>query len=144
MHQKCTEPCFYALLRAFFKSHISHISYPISSFCQQAQNAWCNFSAIFVKKMHEKRNHFRSSLLKMSLHQHSPFLISDSKIWFHCLEILVSSVCSNHFFRPALFRTMNDKSPSSCVCSNDVAYLGRDVVSFSSAILCFAHLPRQS
>ena len=76
----------------FFKSHISHISYPIFSFCQQAQNAWCNFSAIFVKKMHEKRNHFRSSLLKMSLHQHSPFLISDSKIWSHCPKILVSSI----------------------------------------------------
>ena len=76
----------------FFKSHISHISYHIFSFCQQAQNAWCNFSAIFVKKMHEKRNHFRSSLLKMSLHQHSPFLISDSKIWFHRPKILVSSI----------------------------------------------------
>ena len=92
MHQKCTEPRFYALLRAFFKSHISHISYHIFSFCQQAQNTWYNFSAIFVKKMHEKRNHFRSSLLKMSLHQHSPFLIPDSKIWSHCPKILVSSI----------------------------------------------------
>ena len=89
---KMHRPHFYTPLRAFFKSHISHISYPISSFCQQAQNAWCNFSAIFVKKMHEKRNHFRSSLLKMSLHQHSPFLIPDSKIWSHCPKILVSSI----------------------------------------------------
>lgn len=42
-------PRFYALLRAFFKSHISHTIYPIFSFCQQAQNVWCNFSAISAK-----------------------------------------------------------------------------------------------
>ena len=40
---------FYALLRAFFKLHISHTSYPIFSFCQSARNVACNFSAISVK-----------------------------------------------------------------------------------------------
>ena len=144
LHQKCTIPCFYALLRVFFKSHISHTSHPIISLCLTARNVACNFSAIFVKKMHEKRNHFRSSLLKMSLHQHSPFLISDSKIWFHRPKILVSSICSNHLFRPTFFRTMHDKSPSACVCGDDVAYLGGDVDSVCSAILGFANLPRYS
>ena len=52
---KMHQPRFYALLRAFFKLHISHTSYPTFSFHQTAQNAWCNFSAISVKKMHEKR-----------------------------------------------------------------------------------------
>ena len=41
--QKCT------------KSHISHISYPIFLLCLTARNVACNFSAISVKKMHEKR-----------------------------------------------------------------------------------------
>ena len=45
---------FYTLLRAFFKLQISHTSYPTFSFHQTAQNVWCNFSAISVKKMHEK------------------------------------------------------------------------------------------
>ena len=35
---------------------IRHI--PLFSFCQPAQNAWCNFSAISVKKMHEKSSSF--------------------------------------------------------------------------------------
>ena len=39
---------------------------------------------------------------------------------------------------------MHDKSPSSCVCGDDVAYLGGDVVSVSSAILGFTNLPRYS
>ena len=81
---KMHRPHFYALLRAFFKSHISHTTHPILLACLTAQNGACNFSAVFVKKMHEKRESLCSSLLKMSLHQHSPFLISDSKIWFHC------------------------------------------------------------
>ena len=52
---KMHRPRFYALLRAFFKLHISHTSYPIFSFCMTARNAWCNFSPLPVKKMHEKR-----------------------------------------------------------------------------------------
>ena len=46
---KMHRPRFYALLRAFFKLHISHTSYPIFSFRLTARNAWCNFSAISVK-----------------------------------------------------------------------------------------------
>ena len=52
---KMHRPRFYALLRAFFKLHISHTSYPIFSFNLTARNAWCNFSPLSVKKMHEKR-----------------------------------------------------------------------------------------
>ena len=100
----------------------------------------CAFFLLFLlKKMHEKGNHLCSSLLKMFFHKHSPFLISDCKIWSHCLEIFVSSVCSNHFFCPTLFRTMHNKSSSSSVCSNNVAYLGCDVVSVIPTILCFAY-----
>ena len=144
LHQKCTKPRFYALLRVFFKSHISHISHSITLLCLTARNVACNFSAISVKKMHEKGNHFRSSLLKVVFHKHTPFLTSDSKIWSQCLEILVSSICSNLFFCPTLFRTMHNKSPSRCMCRNDVAYLRRDVGSFIPAILCYIYLPRYS
>ena len=42
-------PHFYALLRAFFKLHISHTSYSIFSFHPTTQNMWCIFSAIFAK-----------------------------------------------------------------------------------------------
>ena len=135
MHQKCTEPHPYILLRAFFKSHIYHSSYPIFPLFPTVRNAMCIFSAISVKKCTNKGNHLCSSLLKMSFHKHSPFLIPDSKIWSHRLEILVSCVCSNHFFCPTLFRTMHDKSPSSSVCSNNVAYFSCNIASVSSTIL---------
>ena len=52
---KMHRPRFYTPLRAFFKLHISHTSYPIFSFRLTARNAWCNFSPLPVKKMHEKR-----------------------------------------------------------------------------------------
>ena len=48
-------PHFYTPLRAFFKSRIPHIVHLIILLCQPAQNAWCNFSAIPVKKMHKKK-----------------------------------------------------------------------------------------
>ena len=38
-----------------FKSHISHTSHSITLLCLTARNVACNFSAISVKKMHEKR-----------------------------------------------------------------------------------------
>ena len=93
------------------------------------------------KRCTEKGNHLRSSLLKIVFHKQLPFLASDSKIWSQCFEILVSSICSNLFFCPTTFRTMNDKSSSRCVCRNDVAYLRRDVSSLVSAILCYIYLP---
>ena len=104
---------------------------------------WCAFFLLFpVKKCTKKGNHLCSSLLnlKMTFHQHSPFLISNCEIWSHCFKILVPSVWPNHFFCPTFFRTMNDKSPSSCVSRNDVANLGCDVASVISTILCFAYL----
>ena len=136
MHQKCTTSHFHTLLRVFFslinyylsilyiynkvwlfsKSHIFHTLYLIFSLCLTAQNAQCIFSAIFCKKMHEKGNHLCSSLLKIVFHHHLPFLITNRKIWSHCLEVLVSSVCSNQFFIPTFFRTMHDKSSSGCMC----------------------------
>ena len=106
---------------------------------------WCAFFLLFtVKKCTKKGNHLCSSLLnlKMTFHQHSPFLISNCEIWSHCFKILVPSVWPNHFFCPTFFRTMNDKSSSSCVSSNDVANLGCDIASVISTILCFAYLPR--
>ena len=75
-----------------------------------------HFSAILYKKMHEKGNHLCSSLLKIGFHHHLPFLIPNRKIWSHCLEVLVSSVCSNQFFIPTFFRTMHNKSSAGCVC----------------------------
>ena len=134
-------PRSYALLRAFFKSYISHTIYPTFSLHLTARNVACNFPPFPLEKMHKKGNHSCSSLLKMTFHKHSPLLIADSKIGSHRLKVLVSRVCSNHFFCPSFFCTMHDKSSSSCVCRKYVAYPCCDVASGSSAILCFAHLP---
>ena len=144
MHQKCTDP-----VSTHFYGRFSNPTYPTSPipFSRSASKHKMGrviFLPFSSKKCTKKGNRLCSSLLKMSLHQHSPFLISDSKIWFHRPKILVPSISSNHLFRPTLFRTMNDKSSSACVCGDDVAYLGGDVVSVSSAILCFAYLPRYS
>ena len=46
---------FYALLRVFFKSHISHTAFPIFSLYLTAQNGACNFSPILVKKNARKK-----------------------------------------------------------------------------------------
>ena len=47
MHQ----PRFYALLRAFFKLHISHTSYPIFPFCLQYN------TTIFISTRHSVRHY---------------------------------------------------------------------------------------
>ncbi len=44
MHQ----PRFYALLRAFFKLHISHTSYSIFSFCLTARNVREDYIHSFI------------------------------------------------------------------------------------------------
>ena len=46
-------PHFYALLRAFFKLHISHTSYPIFSFCLTARNVRENYIHSFIDQ-HER------------------------------------------------------------------------------------------
>lgn len=46
-------PCFYALLRAFFKLHISHISYPIFSFHLTARNVREDYIHSFIDE-HER------------------------------------------------------------------------------------------
>ena len=55
MHQKCTKPRCYALLRVFLEFQISHTIYLIFSLWLAARNVMCIFSAISRKKMHEKR-----------------------------------------------------------------------------------------
>ena len=101
----------------------------------------CNF---FMAKMHQKKGttFVVPFNLKMFFHIHLPFLISDCKIWSHCPKILVSSVCSNQFFRPTFFCTMHYKSSTGCVCSNNITYPCCGVASDRSWILCFANLPR--
>ena len=41
-------PHFYALLRAFFKLHISHTSYPIFSLCLQYNTTYLHMTAAIV------------------------------------------------------------------------------------------------
>ena len=94
MHQKCTNPV-YKHFGGRFSPKLSTPSF-LSAWQRKMR---CAFFLLFLlKKMHEKGNHLCSSLLKLFFHKHSPFLISDCKIWAHCLEFFVSSVCSNHFF----------------------------------------------
>ena len=66
------------------------------------------FLPLRSKRCTKKGNHLRSSLLKVVFHKHTPFLTSNCKIWSQCLEILVSSICSNLFFCPTTFCAMND------------------------------------
>ncbi len=144
LHQKCTDP-----VSTRFYGHFSNCTYPIhpiplSHSTRQHKMCGVIFLPFQSKRCTKKGNHPCSSLLKMAFHKHSPLLISDSKIGSHRLRVLVSSVCSNHLFRPSFFCTMNYKSSSSCVCRKDVAYPNCDIASITSAILCLIYLPRYS
>ena len=133
MHRKCTEniPDF-LLVRYLQVSFSSVYSCFLSHFLTlrlTARNVVVQFFCHFGKKnARKKRNYLCSSLLKMFFHKRLPLLIPNCKIWSHCIKIFVSSISSNHFFGPTVFSAMHHKSPSCCMCRNDVAYLKCDGV----------------
>ena len=92
--------------------------------------------------MHEKRELPCSPLLKMAFHKHSPFLIAYCKIWFHCLEILVSSVCSNHFFCPTLFMELDKWKEMQSIINSKQADQGLyvNLIGDKCYILCFSQI----